>query len=99
MIKDHKEIPEFQIKGDISEINESFDFHSRNVELIEQNLNGGPKETILCYFITEDGRRLVAELPEESYLTSINESLRYFVGKEEYEMCGKINKVKEKLLN
>lgn len=98
MIKYMSEIPEFYIEGDDSNsVHHTEEFHSRIIELIEDNLNGKTNETTLCHLITEDGTIMVANLPRNAYLQSIQKSLEFYIETENYEMCTKIKKIIEQL--
>ena len=98
MIKYMSMIPEFYIEGDNpGSVSNTEEFHSRIIELIEDNLSGESTETTLCHLIADDGTVMVADLPRNAYKQSILKSLEFYIEQENYEMCNKIKNLIEQL--
>ena len=91
-------IPEFYINGkNFDSIKGDFEFHDRIVDFIEMNIKKECDETLLCYFIYENGAIQHAELPKSSYKQSILKSLEFYTVHEKYERCSQIKKLLKKL--
>ena len=92
------DIPEFYIDGDgFNSITNDCEFHDRIVDFIEENINKEDRETLLCYFVHENGDIQYADLPKSSYKQSILKSLDFYTFHEKYERCTQIKKLLKKL--
>lgn len=97
-MKTKSNIPEFYLnQGGFDSITNDSEFHDRIVDFIEMNIKKECKETLLCYFIYEDGDIQYAELPKSSYKQSILKSLEFYTFHEKYERCAQIKKLLKKL--
>jgi len=92
------DIPEFYLEGEGEySASNTFEFHDRILEFIENNLSGKINEILLCYFISEDGTVMSAKLPRKAYKQSILKSLDFYIENEDYEKCKKIKKLLEQI--
>lgn len=91
-------IPEFYINGkNFDSITSDSEFHDRIVDFIEMNLKKECEDTLLCYFVHENGAIQYADLPKSSYKQSILKSLEFYTFHENYERCSQIKKLLKKL--
>lgn len=91
-------IPEFYINGqNFNSITNDSEFHDRIVDFIEMNINKECDETLLCYFVHENGVIQYAELPKTAYKQSILKSLEFYTYNEKYERCSQIKNLLKKL--
>jgi len=91
-------IPEFYINGkNFNSITSDSEFHNRIVDFIEENIENETEDTLLCYFIHEDGSIQYADLPKSSYKQSILKSLEFYTFHENYERCAQIKNLLNKL--
>ena len=61
------DIPEFYINQDgFDSITNDCEFHDRIVDFIKANINKEDRETLLCYFVHENGDIQYADLPKSS---------------------------------
>ena len=92
------DIPEFYINQDgFDSITNDCEFHDRIVDFIKANINKEDRETLLCYFVHENGDIQYADLPKSSYKQSILKSLEFYTFHEKYESCEQIKKLLKKL--
>ena len=97
-MKPNLNIPEFYINGkNFDSIKSDFEFHDRIVDFIEMNIKKECNETLLCYFVHENGDIQYADLPKSSYKQSILKSLDFYTFHEKYERCTQIKKLLKKL--
>lgn len=98
-MKTKSNIPEFYINGEnpFQSIINDCEFHNRIVDFIEMNIQEECEETLLCYFIHENGSMQYAELPRSSYKQSILKSLEFYTFHEKYERCAQIKNLLKKL--
>lgn len=97
-MKTNPNVPEFYINGqNIDSIINDFEFHDRIIDFIEMNIENETEETLLCYFIYEDGSVQYADLPKNAYKQSILKSLEFYSSHEKYEKCAKIKNLLKKL--
>lgn len=97
-MKTKQNIPEFYINGNsFLSITNDCEFHDRIVDFIEMNIKEECEETLLCYFIHEDGSIQFANLPKSSYKQSILKSLEFYNFHEKYERCTQIKNLLKKL--
>lgn len=91
-------IPEFYINQDgFDSITNDCEFHDRIVDFIEMNIKKEYEDTLLCYFVYDNGNIQYAELPKSSYKQSILKSLEFYTQNERYEKCSQIKKLLKKL--
>jgi hypothetical protein len=91
-------IPEFYINGkNYESITHDCEFHDRIVDFIEMNIKKKCEDTLLCYFLYDNGTIHSAVLPKSSYKQSILKSLEYYIIHENYERCLQIKKLLKKL--
>jgi len=91
-------IPEFYINGkNFDSITNDCEFHNRIVDFIEMNIENETEDTLLCYFVHENGAIQYADLPKSSYKQSILKSLEFYTFHEKYERCAQIKNLLKKL--
>ena len=92
------DIPEFYINQDgFDSITNDCEFHDRIVDFIEMNIKKECEDTLLCYFVYDNGNIQYADLPKSSYKQSILKSLEFYTQNERYERCAQIKKLLKKL--
>ena len=91
-------IPEFYINQDgFDSITNDCEFHDRIVDFIEMNIKKECEDTLLCYFVYDNGNIQYADLPKSSYKQTILKSLEFYTQNERYERCAQIKKLLKKL--
>ena len=67
-------------------------FHLNIIKHIEVTIDGiSVNGNILCFMVDEQGNEYESLLDEDRYIKSLQKSLEFFKGREDYEKCKHIN--------